>query len=78
MIGFLISCCKTNMTLPVVNTFPVSSLFKRFWKKTSVTSQDVEIPPAVETTLVKTPEAQREGTTHTEALLPLYVVVSKT
>lgn len=78
MISFLISCCKTNMTLPVVNTFPVSSLFKRFWKKTPVTSQDVEIPPAVETTLVKTPEAQTEGTTHTEALLPLYVVVSKT
>lgn len=66
------------MTLPVVNTFPVSSLFKRFWKKTPVTSRVVEVPPAVETPLVRTPEAQRKGTTHTEALFPLYVVVSKT
>lgn len=59
-----------------MNTFSVSSLFKRFWKKTPVTSRIVQEPPAVENTFVRTPEAQRKGTTHIEALLPLYVVIS--
>nr|XP_048301404.1 uncharacterized protein LOC125407675 isoform X2 [Myodes glareolus] len=39
----------------------ISSLFKRFWKKTPVTSRNVQEPPVVENTFVRTPEAQRKG-----------------
>lgn len=75
-----------------MTTFPVTSVFKRFYKKMSVIPEVIEEPPAtpsapsapaapadpddVLNASEEILQTQRKGTVHIEALLPLYVVVS--
>ena len=75
MINFLFCCHKANITLPIVNVFPVFSIFQRFYKKDPGPSQTPEEPPVLETTSKEIGKPRKKGTGNTEDVLQLSVEV---
>ena len=75
MTNFLFCCHKANITLTVVNVFPVSSFFRNFYRKDSSPFQAPEEPPALEGTSKEMQPTTKRGTVNTEDLLQLSVVV---
>ena len=75
MINFLFCCPKANITLSIVNVFPVFSLLQRFYKKDPGPSQAPEEPPALEIISKEIPQTRKRGTVNTEDVLQLSVEV---
>jgi hypothetical protein len=75
MINFLFCCHKANLTLPVVNVFPVSSVFRKFYRTDSSPPQAPEKPSALKGASKETQPTIKTGTVNTEDLLQLSVVV---
>lgn len=72
MINFLFCCHKANITLPVVNVFSVSSILKRFHKKSPRPWKEPPVPPI---TLKEPSQPRKKGSVNTEDLLQLSLVV---
>ena len=75
MINFLFCCHKANITLPIVNIFPVESFLQRFYKKDPGPFQAPEEPPVLESTSKEIPPTRKRGTVDTEDVLQLCVQV---